>query len=141
MTVSAFVLPLAGIINDMDSTISSIVAASDLPLSVLILGVGSADFSQMETLDGDKHRLSIGGRTAQRDIVQFVPMRDFFRSGARGVPVLADISKALLAEIPGQLLEYMKQHSVLPNPRPTPAAAYGSLSGSVVMPPPPTGYV
>ena len=47
----------AGIINDMDSTIESIVAASALPLSVLIVGVGNADFSQMEGLDGDRRKL------------------------------------------------------------------------------------
>jgi hypothetical protein len=29
----------------MDATIASIVAAADLPLSILIVGVGDADFS------------------------------------------------------------------------------------------------
>jgi vacuolar-type H+-ATPase subunit F/Vma7 len=41
-----------GIINDLDATISEIIRASALPLSILIVGVGPADFSSMNTLDG-----------------------------------------------------------------------------------------
>lgn len=40
----------AGIINDMDATISSIILASSLPMAILIVGVGSADFSAMDVL-------------------------------------------------------------------------------------------
>ena len=54
------------------------VSASDLPLSILIVGVGGADYKEMEVLDGDKgERLeSSSGRVASRDIVQFVALRD-----------------------------------------------------------------
>lgn len=34
-----------GIINDMENTISNIVDGSDLPLSIIVIGVGNADFS------------------------------------------------------------------------------------------------
>ena len=66
----------SGVINDVESTIESIISASELPLSILIVGVGNADFSTMEVLDGDKKRLSSRGRIARRDIVQFVPLRE-----------------------------------------------------------------
>ncbi|KAM3268128.1 protein BONZAI 3-like [Capsicum chacoense] len=42
-----------GVITDMEETIDALVRASDLPLSILIVGVGGADFSQMEVLDAD----------------------------------------------------------------------------------------
>lgn len=42
-----------GIINDMDLTKELIVSMCELPVSIIIVGVGSADFSQMEELDGD----------------------------------------------------------------------------------------
>ena len=42
-----------GIINDMTETIDQCVRGSSLPLSIIIVGVGSADFDQMEALDGD----------------------------------------------------------------------------------------
>ena len=37
-----------GIINDMQKTIDQIVRGSNLPLSIIIVGVGNADFSSME---------------------------------------------------------------------------------------------
>jgi len=42
-----------GEIHDMEATKSSIVAASHLPLSIIIIGIGNADFTNMEILDGD----------------------------------------------------------------------------------------
>ncbi|KAJ6974444.1 protein BONZAI 3 [Populus alba x Populus x berolinensis] len=67
-----------GVITDMQETKDALVRASDLPLSILIVGVGGADFTQMEILDADNgERLqSSTGRVATRDIVQFVPMRE-----------------------------------------------------------------
>lgn len=67
-----------GVITDMDQTRGAIVAASRLPMSIIIVGVGKADFTDMEILDGDDGRLrSITGEPAVRDIVQFVPFRKF----------------------------------------------------------------
>ncbi|RWV81923.1 hypothetical protein GW17_00056617 [Ensete ventricosum] len=59
-------------------TKDALVKASDLPLSILIVGVGGADFKEMEILDAEKgERIeSPTGRVASRDIVQFVAMRD-----------------------------------------------------------------
>ena len=43
-----------GIINDMDETIDQIVrGSSDLPISIIIVGVGSDDFLSMDILDAD----------------------------------------------------------------------------------------
>jgi hypothetical protein len=42
-----------GIITDMPQTIEQIVQSSTLPTSIIIVGVGQADFSNMESLDGD----------------------------------------------------------------------------------------
>ena len=43
-----------GIINDMQKTIDAIVGATELPLSIIIVGVGNADFSAMDKLDADE---------------------------------------------------------------------------------------
>ncbi|XP_057868895.1 protein BONZAI 1 isoform X2 [Cryptomeria japonica] len=97
-----------GVITDLQETKDSIVKASDLPLSILIVGVGGADFKEMEILDADKgDRLeSSTGRVATRDIVQFVPMRD--------LPTGETIAQSLLAELPMQFLSYMKSRSIEP---------------------------
>uniref|UniRef100_A0A8C8DX50 Copine II n=1 Tax=Oryzias sinensis TaxID=183150 RepID=A0A8C8DX50_9TELE len=70
-----------GVISDMDETRDAIVQASKLPMSIIIIGVGNADFAAMEFLDGDASVLrSSEGEEAVRDIVQFVPFRDFRNS-------------------------------------------------------------
>jgi vacuolar-type H+-ATPase subunit F/Vma7 len=40
-----------GIINDINETIDEIVRASSLPISIIIVGVGSEDFEAMQVLD------------------------------------------------------------------------------------------
>lgn len=37
-------------VTDLQETINSLVKASDLPLSILIVGVGNADFKDMEVI-------------------------------------------------------------------------------------------
>ena len=66
-----------GVVNDMPNTIDSIVNASGLPLSVLIVGVGSNDeLEDMHTLDSDKkHLVARNGTAAVRDIVQFTALK------------------------------------------------------------------
>jgi len=62
----------------MADTKRAIVYASTLPYSIIIVGVGSADFSAMDALDCDTGLLrDQSGHVAQRDIVQFVPFCKF----------------------------------------------------------------
>ena len=56
----------------MDATKEAIINASALPMSIIIVGVGNEDFSSMEFLDSDGQLLRHNGRSAARDIVQFV---------------------------------------------------------------------
>lgn len=66
-----------GVVTDMADTREAIVRASHLPMSIIIVGVGNADFTDMQTLDGDDGVLrSPRGEPALRDIVQFVPFRE-----------------------------------------------------------------
>ena len=46
-----------GIINDMAKTIDEVVRGADLPLSIVIVGVGPADFESMDVLDADDEPL------------------------------------------------------------------------------------
>lgn len=41
----------------MEKTIDEIVRGADLPLSIVIVGVGEADFDSMDVLDGDDEPL------------------------------------------------------------------------------------
>ena len=46
-----------GVINDLQKTIDEIVRGSGLPLSIIIVGVGSEDFQSMDVLDADDEPL------------------------------------------------------------------------------------
>ncbi|XP_040471618.1 copine-2 isoform X3 [Falco naumanni] len=98
-----------GVISDMDETRHAVVQASKLPMSIIIVGVGNADFAAMEFLDGDSRVLrSYTGEEAVRDIVQFVPFRDF-----RNAPK-ETLAKAVLAELPQQVVQYFKHQNLPP---------------------------
>uniref|UniRef100_A0A7N0V471 Copine C-terminal domain-containing protein n=1 Tax=Kalanchoe fedtschenkoi TaxID=63787 RepID=A0A7N0V471_KALFE len=99
-----------GVLTDLAETKNALVRASDLPLSVLIVGVGNADFSQMEELDADNGRRlqNSEGRVATRDIVQFVPMREV---NAGQISVV----QSLLEELPEQFLTFMRRRDIKPN--------------------------
>lgn len=91
----------------MDKVIDLIISCSSLPLSIIIVGIGNADFSNMERLDGDGGLYGSKGQRATRDIVQFVP----FRNVQFNPDVLA---KQLLAELPGQLVQYYQSLGMQP---------------------------
>ena len=92
-----------GIINDMQKTIDYIVEGSKLPLSIVIIGVGDADFENMEILDGDKNALVDSyGEARKRDIVQFVQFNKFKNYINKGT----ELSEEVLKEIPRQVEEY-----------------------------------
>jgi len=97
-----------GVINDMDAAIDAIVTASTLPISIIIVGVGSADFTDMVRLDGDNGVLRSGSRAAVRDCVQFVPYTQYL---AKGPVVLAE---EVLKEVPGQVIQYMEKQKIRP---------------------------
>ncbi|XP_075994254.1 copine-3-like [Genypterus blacodes] len=97
-----------GVITDMDQTRTAIVEASLLPMSIIIVGVGAADFSEMEFLDSDDSLLRTpSGVTAARDIVQFVPFRLF--QGNR-----VALAQSVLAELPDQVASFFNSYKLKP---------------------------
>ncbi|XP_026870743.1 copine-4 [Electrophorus electricus] len=98
-----------GVITDMADTREAIVHASHLPMSVIIVGVGNADFSDMQMLDGDDGILrSPKGEPVLRDIVQFVPFHNFKHASP------AALAKSVLAEVPNQVVDYYNSKGIKP---------------------------
>jgi hypothetical protein len=66
-----------GCIHDIEKTTDEIVRGSTMPLSIIIVGVGEANFDKMDVLDADDTPLYSNAHKKQmeRDIVQFVPFR------------------------------------------------------------------
>lgn len=91
----------------MADTREAIVHASHLPMSVIIVGIGSADFSDMQMLDGDDGILrSPKGEPVLRDIVQFVPFRNF-----KHVSIKEQYPKCILHSI-NSVIIYLTTHVV-----------------------------
>jgi hypothetical protein len=98
-----------GIITDLTATKDEIVRCSHLPISVVIVGVGRAQFHSMIELDADQHALTASnGEVARRDIVQFVSFNDFHnRADAE-----AALARESLAELPQHVMEYMAMENM-----------------------------
>ncbi len=107
-----------GCICDMNETIDAIVQLSHCPISIVIVGVGTADFSNMEHLDGDGKLLRGRSGEAMRDIVQFVPFNTIVGTAMPdSITAHAALSKATLAELPQQMLDFFSKKGIRPNTR------------------------
>ena len=91
----------AGNVEDVQATKNRLIAASKEPLSVVILGIGDADFSGMEFLDSFDAEIESG-----RDITKFVQFNDYKSYTA--------LTEAVLDEIPDQLVDYFYERGVMP---------------------------
>ncbi|KAF9433844.1 Copine-8 [Entomortierella beljakovae] len=94
-----------GAITDMEATSKAIQKASKNALSIVIVGVGYAKFSNMNDLDGDGELRKKG-----RDIVQFVAAREYLPQREYA------LAEALLAELPDQFMDYMNSNKIKPPP-------------------------
>lgn len=105
-----------GGIHDMRQTIDEIIECSELPLSIIIIGIGDGDFKNMEILDADDTPLyhSNGTSTYLRDIVQFVRFEEFRKDGKVNTGLLAE---DVLKEVPDQFVSFMHQNLQKPIPK------------------------
>ena len=94
-----------GAVTDIEQTKHAIRCASDAPLSIVIVGIGSDDFSNMQFLDDFQQ--SEGGST--RDIVQFVEFSRYKDNKRR-------LTQETLDEIPDQLVGYFYGRGIMPSP-------------------------
>lgn len=97
-----------GVIDDLQQTIDALVEASFEPISIIIIGIGNADFKKMEILDGDDVPLvSSNGKKRMRDLVQFVPFSKFKNDAKK-------LSEQVLEEIPNQIVDYYTSNNMTP---------------------------
>ena len=91
----------AGNVENVKETKQKLIESSDDPLSVVIVGIGDADFTGMEFLD--EHDPT---REGGRDITKFVRFGDYKSFNA--------LTEAVLDEIPDQLVSYYFDKKIMP---------------------------
>lgn len=91
-----------GVISDYDATVRELIRLSSLPLSIVIIGIGSEDFGRMYALDSSKGPLRRGVEFAKRPFVQFVPYQQFKGD-------LSALAERVLGNIPDQVISYIEK--------------------------------
>mmetsp|Transcript_16283 Transcript_16283/g.16215 ORF Transcript_16283/g.16215 Transcript_16283/m.16215 type:complete len:267 (+) Transcript_16283:818-1618(+) len=115
------ILVTDGDIDDLPQTVELLQEASKYPISVIVVGVGDADFSNMNSLDSDTGLLRANKQSdpTMRDLVQFVPYRQLMST-----PQI--LSDKILEELPEQFETYMRNAGI--KPEFTPEALIKSLT-------------
>ncbi|CAD8139277.1 unnamed protein product [Paramecium pentaurelia] len=99
-----------GQVSDMQVFIDDIIASSNLPLSIIIIGIGNGNFDNMSVLNNQFNQiLDSKGNLLVRDLVQFVPFNQ-----VKNDPVL--LAKQVLAKLHNQIIQYMKLQNISPKP-------------------------
>ena len=98
-----------GAITDQENAIDNIVELSEYPCSIIIIGVGEANFRKMKKLDSDEAPLysKLLKRYSKRDIVQFVKFKDFENDSTK-------LAAEVLREVPQQLVNYYQGKDIAP---------------------------
>ncbi|GAX21307.1 hypothetical protein FisN_1Lh138 [Fistulifera solaris] len=89
-----------GAVTDVKATADCLARVCDAPLSIVIVGVGHADFTAMQFLDD-------ANKSTRRDIAQFVEFNQHKESSA-------SLSAATLKEIPDQVVSYFQWRGISP---------------------------
>ncbi|CAG9335279.1 unnamed protein product [Blepharisma stoltei] len=96
--------------NDMQDTIDWIVRGSYAPLSIVIVGIGSDYFENVEVLGADDKQplIDSDGRQEERDIVEFIHYREVDHSPTA-------LCQAILSKLPNEIVAFFHKRGIFPN--------------------------
>lgn len=98
-----------GMTHDIEDTIEQVIISTRLPVSIIIIGIGDADFSNMEFLDSDVQPLFCHKTQtfSRRDNVQFVQFNKYKHN-------VQKLAQETLAELPRQMVDYFLSMGITP---------------------------
>ncbi|KAL7441470.1 hypothetical protein ACHAXM_011517 [Skeletonema potamos] len=102
LSYSILLLLTDGAVTDVEATKQVLASVADAPLSIVIVGIGNADFSAMQFLDDFETRSGVN-----RDIVQFVQFSKYENNKTA-------LTRATLEEIPDQLVQFFYSRGIMP---------------------------
>ena len=100
-----YLLLTDGFNHDIEETIEEVVKSTSLPVSIIIIGIGDADFLNMKFLDADSEPLFCQ-RTqtfSKRDNVQFVEFNKYKND-------IEKLAQETLMELPRQMIDYFQSN-------------------------------
>ena len=93
-----------GYVDDISDIIDSIIESSKIPLSIVIIGVGSDVTSDMKRLNGEDGKLvNRKGESLEKDIVQYVHFNDYNEN-------IEKLTQEVFRYIPQQIKDYFSQN-------------------------------
>ncbi|VDD95422.1 unnamed protein product [Enterobius vermicularis] len=101
-----------GYIDDLKETVQAIIFASRAPISIVFVGVGEGDFSEIERLGMAGCRLIYQNRRIDRDMMQFVNQTKLYNAEEQLDDVKDAINEAALSQIPWQMTKWMMRNGV-----------------------------
>lgn len=97
-----------GKFEDKAETIQAICECADYPISIIIVGVGNSNFSDMAKLDKDGALLTHkNGMQISRDIIKFIPYINYVNDRHA-------LCEEIFDEIPFQVVEYLTINDIMP---------------------------
>jgi len=102
----------SGQIFDYQETVDEIVKSSNLPISLIFVGIGDGDFSSFRKIDADITPLwsTQQEKFSERDCVQFIRFNDY-----RDSP--GSLVREIMKQIPVQMTNYFRNANIRPNPK------------------------
>uniref|UniRef100_A0A914EJK5 Copine C-terminal domain-containing protein n=1 Tax=Acrobeloides nanus TaxID=290746 RepID=A0A914EJK5_9BILA len=133
---SYFVLAIItrGVFDDLKETIQSIIFASRAPISLIFVGIGDSDLSELERLGTAGTKMNFQGRKPERDCVQYVSITKCRQEESKYPDLKALIAERGLSSIPWQMTSWMTKNGLRPKHLPPMIA---SSSGPTVTSTPP----
>jgi len=98
-----------GEIHDMDETVNLLIESCELPLSIIVIGVGNEHFSKMETLNDWKNIKNSKGKSLSRKLVDFILFKKIDKK-------ISPLSQKISNFIQEQLVKYHEFICKKPNP-------------------------
>ncbi|CAD5226669.1 unnamed protein product [Bursaphelenchus xylophilus] len=128
------VLITRGIFDDIKETVQALIFASRAPISVVFVGIGELDLSELERLGTAGTRLNYHGRKPERDCMQFVSVPKCREEESTKPELLGLIAERGLVSVPYQMTSWMSRNGIKP-PVPDPCSSRHSARGSTVFRP------
>ncbi|KAH7729248.1 Protein CPNA-4 [Aphelenchoides avenae] len=105
-----------GVFDDIKETVQAVIFASRAPISIIFVGIGEADLTELQRLGTAGMRLNYHGRKPERDCIQYVSVPKCREEETEINDLKALISERGLLNIPHQMSMFMTKNGIRPSP-------------------------